>query len=369
MKRNATVSPLVTLTISSQKLANESFNCKTIQTTESETNIKTKQMTEFENSVDYTKTPLYDALRPMIYCLKIFGFHYVKVELAKGNVKQLLLKLYCWLVTSVTLAVLALNLFSLKQITGFGPTLVLFTASIANFALCAMNALCFIFAAEYPKALRKFFFAFSDLSKYGGSFTSVSWLRELSISYCIIFWVSWAFGIAFVFYIIFSGQLFVTVYPTDNISDPTLLQVISVASALLLCYLIGCWILINGLQIILGVLIYNEFKLFNAAFSSKVDNDRRFQDSLENVKGRYLIMTRIVEAADCTLSLHQVASFVCDIINICLQLYYVCYYSSMATRADSVGYVTFGLTVSIVDVAIICTSGILVIQGVSTLVN
>ena len=328
-------------------------------------NYATKETKDSEEIIDYTKTSLYNSLRPILLSLKICGFHYVRSTSKDGNIKQKSLKFYCWFVVSLMIIVLIINIYCLKDITKFGPAAIFSIDSAVSLLLSVMNAICFVFASEYPKALSEVCIAFSDLSEYGGPFTTQSWLKKLSTICCACCWAGWIIAILFIVFMISNGELFMAFYSVTSIADHTWYLVVTVISTILQCYFIACWIFINCLEILMGLIVYHEFNLVNSALMSKLDKSRRFQGSIENERGRYLIMSRIVEAVDSTLSFHQAASFASDVICICMQLYYACYFLDIPREPRMVGYTIFGLFVSTSDIINICISGLLVIHGVS----
>lgn len=78
-------------------------------------------------------------------------------------------------------------------------------------------------------------------------------------------------------------------------------------------------------------------------------------------------MTKIVTAADYTMSVHHGAAFGCDLGSICLLLYTLAYLPPPTTTVAAT-YVFF-MFASFLDMAAVCVVGILVNAAVSNVTN
>jgi hypothetical protein len=79
---------------------------------------------------------------------------------------------------------------------------------------------------------------------------------------------------------------------------------------------------------------------------------------------RFQQMARIVEAADSGFSIHQAASFACNLANICLMLYVVFYYPAFVQTDVVWGCFVFWFFYAVLDISVVITSGILIRSAV-----
>lgn len=142
------------------------------------------------------------------------------------------------------------------------------------------------------------------------------------------------------------------------VSQTWLKTVIGVLS----CFIAAQWYVPNCAELCISLMIFTEYCKFYKAFSKKIDASGKFDGCLETERKRYVAMLRVVEAADKTLTLHHGAAFIGDIGNLCLCLYCIAYYRS---QTDQVAPFVIWLILTLCDVIIKCTSGILVNYGVT----
>ena len=112
----------------------------------------------------------------------------------------------------------------------------------------------------------------------------------------------------------------------------------------------------------MSVLIHKESKLYRTSLLAKSDQLGYFQTVFENERRRLFEMTRIVKATDHYLCFRNATAFSFNVINICVLLYVILYFSR--DQANFSSYI-FGLLTCINDISIVCISGILVTSGVS----
>lgn len=314
------------------------------------------------SDVPYTKTAVYEAFKPLLRSLQVLGFYHC--ECTSNHGWQLWVsRIYCWIVTLSFAALTIMCILNLTTTTKITTDLFTLLISVVSYLLITFNGVSFILASHSRKSLTKFFICFSRLEQYGGPFIAISWLKRFLYIFCIGCWVSLITGMAFVAYLM-SQNLF-SVFMGSGQQQTTLMQVLF---TLYLIFPTSCWIFTSCLEFSLGVIIYREILLFARSLKSKFVNGKvsavANNNEIEKDRKRYLEMTRIIKAADNSLSVHQAAAFGCNVASICLQVYNICYYPEARSKAGAAGTYTFGLLICVVDIGVVCTSGILVTTGV-----
>lgn len=260
-------------------------------------------------------------------------------------------------------------------------------AGLAWISYTSLNALCFVWASQSPRALRRFFEGFAKLDRFGGALTNIAKVGKIMMALVIFFWLTLVGNLSLNFYTIFFSQV-------ANSSDSTtsaavISQTLSVKPPMIGVYayslfaLFGqtIWIFMALLEVTTSALIYNEFSLYCTFLRKKyrVQSSRRWVADLGNTNGipltsfakdreRFLQMTRIVEAADNVFCLRNAASFACDIVLLCVLIYTMLYYSQHDGRSWLNAFVLW-VSLAVADLMVICFCGTLVLHGVRTMVK
>lgn len=314
----------------------------------------------------YTNSMVYKEFKPLLTSMLLCGLHHSKYSTCSSTWRLWLSRLYCWAVTLSLTVVTVLNIASLRSITNVDSGLFTLLTSCSTYGLIASNAFSFILAAHHRKALEKFFTCFACLDLYGGPYVTRNWLKKFLNGTCIASWVSVGLGMVFVSLFMSQGMYSVIISPSDvqskNATSVSIAQAVSIAY---MVYPVACWVFTTCLELALALVINRELSLFARTLKSKyVSGNGNFVQSneVEKDRRRFLEMTRIIKAADCSLAVHQVASFGFNIASICLQVYNICYYPELKENFGS--YFTFGLFMYASDVGTVYASGILVTIGV-----
>ena len=314
-----------------------------------------------------TNSPVYELCRPFLIWLRVVGFYYDKDIPVDNVVRYTLHRIYCWAIALIIISVSLYNLLSLKDIKEVNLEMFLTFAGGCSYLLQTVNVISFMVASHDNKALRKMFICFSDLSKFGGPYIDPSWLKKLAAVVCILCFVSFAFAIMFITSMLVNRSPLAFIFPKTQIAEENILLV-SILSFFFEIYIVCCWISCSFLELFLGIILYKEFILFAKSLKRKVNSsEEQIIQHFELDRKRFLEMIRIVKAADRSLFLHQAACFGCNVIGLCLQFYVICYYASKIQSSVAAGLLTFGLT--LLDIAVVCTSGILVTAGVSIIMK
>lgn len=314
---------------------------------------------------DYMRTPLYNSFSPLMFSLWLAGLHYSRRVNSFGTFQKLptISQVYCWTVTSAIWAVTLGALFSLRLVKRFGPSLLTNLSLFIWLLLCALNATNFLNASHSPKSKRKFFLGFSQLS--GGHLMCPVRMNRMIFIGTVISWFLVAFNVSLLGFLTFNTPFL------DSLFEPLLTfhpaaHLVSKGVFMILAFYLSCaWVFPSTLELSMSFLIYSEFKLFRKSFSAKISDDGVYAGSLEVDRRRFLEMVNIVTAADRCLSLHHGAAFSCNIVNFCLILYCMAYYPSLMQITTAVTAFAFWLQACILDIAVVCISGILVNSSVS----
>ena len=322
-----------------------------------------------EMSEVYTNSPVYESSGPVLMWLRVVGFYYDKDIPVDNVVRNALHRIYCWAIALIIISVSLYNLLSLKDVKEVNLDMFLTFAGGCSYLLQTINVISFMVASHDNKALKKMFICFSDLSKFGGPYIDPSWLKKLAAVVCIMSCVGLAFAIMFITWMLANRSPLAFIFPKTQIAEENILLV-SILSFFFEIYIVCCWISCSLLELFLAIILYKEFVLFAKSLKKKVNSsEEQIIQYFELERKRFLEMIRIVKAADRSLFLHQAACFGCNVIGLCLQLYAICYYASKIHSSAAAGFLTFGLTICVLDVAVVCTSGILITAGVSIIIK
>ena len=323
-----------------------------------------------EMSEAYTNSPVYESCRPVLIWLRVVGFYYDKNIPADNVVRFTLHRIYCWAIALIIISVSLCNLLSLKDVKEVNLDMFLTFAGGCSYLLQTINVISFMVASHDSKALKKMFVCFSNLSKFGGPYIDPSWLKKLAAVCCILNCIGLAFAMTLITWMLVNRSPLALIFPkTQTVAEENILWV-SILSFFFMGYIVCCWISCSFLELFLGIILYKEFFLFAKSLKRKVNSsEEQIIQYFELERKKFLEMIRIVKAADRSLFLHQAACFGCNVIALCLQLYAICYYASKIHSSAAAGFLTFGLTVSVLDIAVVCTSGILITAGVSILMK
>ena len=333
-----------------------------------------QQQIDSNADTDYTKTLLYKAYRPLLFNLQLMGWHHhrrmLKDSDSNCNGLPTASQVYSWIVTIICWLLLARSAILFRKITEFGPIMLGSLTFLIWLLLCALNATAFLKASHHPKNEHKFFRGFTKLNRFGGAFVCPIKTRKYIVIGTILMWIIVLINFAVISYLLFGTQFF-DMQTSDpfTAADGLPFLTLKVVYCLCLFYLVTAWIFPSALQLSMSILIYKEFSLFRESFRSKMSKDKQYLGiSLEHDRRRFMKMLRIVEAADGCLSLHQSATFLCNIGNICVLLYNIIFYPTFAKDPIIASAFVFWIFFSVADMSVVILSGVLINSSVSNFI-
>ena len=315
----------------------------------------------------HAKSFFFEAFKPIRLSLKISGLHYESSE-STGNCCYNLQRIYCCIVLVMAIGLVSVTLFILKSVTKVDIHLFMPLMSILTSTLNALNVLCLIFASQNKKAFRKIYICFANLQTNSGSFVCRIYLKRIILIACFLCWISICLGtMFFVYYILIdNGQSLFQIISFSLIKGVAYANIwIGVFIVFILFFSITSWVFIACISLLFGIILHKEFALFAKYIKIKFSKGIQLEEDLENERQQLLELIRLVKAVDCSLSLRQVACFGCNVANICLAVYAVCYYSDIIRQNNTFNFYVFGLLACSLDLAVVCCSGILIQNGVS----
>ena len=319
------------------------------------------------DGVHYTSSPMYKAFLPLLYSLKLGGMYHERDAIRKSKRLTSCSQFYSFLVTIALWAAALITVYPLKNFTSVNPTSFGILNSILLYFQCAVNVGCLLSASYSEKGWKKFFISFSSLDKYGGVYTDSNWFKKVTAVFCFITWLLFIIVSVFSFLLLFSAPLQSSAIALLLNSVTDIYYLSRVLTLLSLLYLSFCWLFMNCLLLLIGVLVYKECKLYRVSFSTKSNQLGCSHMVFENERKRFIEITRIVKAADSFLGIRNASALSFNVINICVLLYILIYNPDVARDQENFPTYFFGIVMCLSDIVIVCISGILVISGVSNI--
>ena len=329
-----------------------------------------QQSINHDKEMDYIQTPLYKAFNPLIVSLKLVGMHYTlkKTDTGKYSAVSIVSQAYSWFLTILAWAMAVRAAATLRLFNSSGPELLSVLSSITWITLCALNASCFLKAAYNPESMMEYFFGFTKLNKFGGSFVCPQRVTKFILAGTLISWIIVITNAIVLSYLINATQLFdfLATDPLPLDSDTTSYRMMKIIFTIIDFFLTAFWVFPSAMQFSTCFVVYQELKLFCASLESKINDDGDFTGkSLEPDRKRFLQIVKIIESTDNCLSLHQSAALGCNIINICLLLYVMLYYPKFRAIPAAMGGMAFWLFYAFADICVVIASGVLINSEVS----
>lgn len=329
-----------------------------------------------EHDNKYENTPLFAAFKPLLFSLAILGMLHRRRSIDGGNTEQYfndkksrchcelptLSQIYCWAVTIMAWALTVRAAITIRLVTTMGPVLISSITVVIYFALCALNATSFLRTSHNPRSIRKFFTGFVKLQKLGGAVVCPIKTKKYILIGTVITWLFVVINHAIVSYLILGTQFFDTTVsdPLDPAANPTAVLVLKIAYFFFFFYLNALWMFPSPLQLSIAIIIYKEFGFFSKSLHKQMTKDKRFTGSLEQQRRRFEQMLKIVAAVDSGLSIHQAASFVCNLANICFFLYIIIYYPTFLESFLVMLAFIYWFVYALADIIVVIISGILI---------
>jgi hypothetical protein len=168
---------------------------------------------DIDDVADYSTLPLYEALKPLMFSMKLFGLHHIRLKpQSKNNHKQDLFRrcccncsgfqVYSWILAAVSW----MYLFLFSAVIGMAGDRTMMLAIQAWILEGCLNVTCLVIASHHPKAMRKMFVSFARLRRYGGMLTNLSRVRFVINIFIASLWIVTTFGIAVYFYVSFEAN-------------------------------------------------------------------------------------------------------------------------------------------------------------------
>ena len=314
-------------------------------------NMEEIKVTDIDKPVtDYTNSEYFQALGPLFTSLKICGLYYVKNKDKIISPQQV----YCCLFSTLPWILLATEIITLVQATSIDVNFMNLMMYAGFTVMCIANSLSFLRNSSNPKFIRKFFQSFEELNRYGGRFTRPSQLKKIVFVSVFVAWILFLCNATLIAYILVSTDVLNDVFAKLRIpsSDSWLKGLIIFIVILEQLQ----WIFPDCTEVCITAMIYREYRLFYKSFAKKVHKLFQFHGSIEEERKRFVVMARVVVAADNMLTLHHGAVLACNIINLCVLLYVI------ACKTDSSQMAIFitWFSLCLGDIIIVCICGILV---------
>ena len=304
---------------------------------------------------DYTKSQFYTALSPLFTSAKICGLYY-KRPVGKNFSPHLV---YCWLISALPWIILSVIIYVLHLMSTVNVRFLNLVMYIGFSLLCAVNAASSLKNSHNPKHMQEFFVGLENLRRYGGPFIQPSQVRAFTKIVVIATWTVYVCNSILIGYMSFSSAMLDDILekfgfsPTDPLPKSVLVAGVFALELQ--------WLFPNSIEICLSIMLFREYRLFYDYLEKKVPKFSHFQGSIEFERKRYIDMVQIVEAADSILTFHNGASFVCNIINLCVILYMLAYFNnSLQVGPFVIWFVLFAT-----DIIVVCICGIIVNTAVS----
>ena len=322
----------------------------------------TKKYDTADDPDDYTHTQVYKAFYPLMLSLRLVGLHHHrKIDKSKKGISMPnFSQIYSWSLTVAAWIVVIKSVTTMRLAPGIGPEMFTYLIYTLVIVLCAMNCTAFLLASHNTKSKRKLFLCYAKLKMYGGPFVDAAKIRKNIFIGTIIAWVGIVSNFAIVVFIVFGTNVLTTLSADPFIESQTgsiVMKIIFICEAF---YMSSMFIFGAFVDLCISLLLFYEFKLFRKNFRSLLSKDGTFKGSLENERRRYLLMARVVDAANDCMAIHHGASFSCGIANICLLLYSIIYYPNARKTFGVVFAYSFWIIGALFDMVVSCTCGILV---------
>ena len=318
------------------------------------------------NVQDFLRNPFYKSFSLLRRSLAVVGLHCYRDTNDGGNCCRLntFSLLYCWAVTIAAWLMVIKSLSVLRYTDTIGPVLLSGLSMSLWMLLCAINATSFLAASLYTKSKRKFFMGFTKLE--GGPHITPALVSKYVYIGTTISWLIIAFNMSLLAFLIFGTDI-LDVLITDPLppTNTTGRLVMKFIFLVIFFYLTAMWVFPSTKEICMAMMMSKELYLFRKSFSTKLSRNRGHVDNLENERRRFIDILRILSAADSCFSLHHAASFGCNIVNACLILYIMIYYPFLMKVTTAVLTYIFWFIAAILDVTVVCFSGIIVNSAVS----
>ena len=260
-------------------------------------------------------------------------------------------------------------LFVVIQISTVDRDMMTILAAVCWMLLMSLNATNMLRTCHNPIYRKQFFYGFEKLKDIGGTHTNPKRLHSYCITVNIVFIVIFLINVGLLNYGMFfthSFDIVLTNLIDDKTDDQTVLIVKSI-NIIVTIYMSALWLFPISLEMVIGFLLYQEFKMFGHSLVAKVRNGQYFMSTFEVERQRFFEMSKIVTAADKCLAIHHGAVFACNIGIICLMLYILAYLSQSTDAVSAT--IIFWLVTCVLDMAVVCVVGILVNSEVRTVKN
>lgn len=329
-------------------------------------------------STEYSNTPLYTALKPLMVSLKIIGLHHVRPSpsspvsktATSSPIMPSLMQVFCCAVVIFYWFYLAIDTVSLLHVSTRNDTNPYMQINnIAFLVWLAENvfkATWFVCASQWISALRKLFICSTQLDEFGGLKTNLVRVQRILTIICLAFWISFTCFLFVFFYLTLATPVFDNLVPNAfNGDDASLLFAMKILYCLFTLFELPQWPLLLVFELTVAIVISNEFRLFYKSFGDKCDAKGQFRGSLEGERRHFAQLTRVVEAADRSLAPYHAASFGCNIVILCLIIYNLVYYPILTVTAWAFFSYVVWILAAFADLCVVCISGTLVSSSVS----
>ena len=325
---------------------------------------------------DESKVSFRALLHPLLFSMQLCGLYHCpnrsnKLTTLAANRWNIcsptsrFARLYCWIVTIGLWLDIVRCLPLVRHIFHGGPMLFSMLGLWAWKLLCALNATSCLWASHSDTCLVKFFQTWRELELKGGMLLKSSMIRKNVIICSVLAWSLIALnmflgGYAFLFTSLF--DLALSPLPTNNNYATAIVKSLHVVG---LFYHTVSWLMPFSLELLLSIILYQEFSQLARDFKDKINEDGEFVGDLESDRKRFLAISRVVAAVDNSLSLHRASSFTCNIAIICLTLYTMISYNYILRDPAVAAAHAFWLVASVALCGITCLSGVLINGAVS----
>ena len=321
-----------------------------------------------ENSSENIEGQLYDALKPLLICMKIMGLYYEKPK--NLNDKYSGIQFHISKIYSTTI-VLILGLNCLRLLTmfdaseGFKPVTFSKATIIAWTLTCFCGAISCHRAGTMVNGLPEFFRQWSVLHE-GVCMISLKKIRRCVILYTVLCFLFAIKCTAFTIYGFFYTEYFNAFLSPMPLDNPYIdvFKYFACAIQFLFCC---AWSFSAALDYVICRVVYREFIFVNKLLSDQVNGRLQCKASFEQCRQVHQGVCRLVELADEVFSFYHAAIFVLNIVTCCLILYNMLWDPMVADDVVVCLTHVFWFTLSLANITVISVAGGLVNHAVSIL--
>ena len=292
-----------------------------------ETNTKTCCKSQPEPGLSiyerYTNTSLFKALYPLFFSMKLTGLYFVRNYPEPGCRPRGILPTPSQLFATGCLIIHWLNvirsLFSFNSEDQFGSELFMKVVFTSFGILASLNVTTLYIACHRSDWLPELFLYWDGLRSLSNQ-SCVQYVRKRVLGLCVFSWVIIFSSISCNAYIAVSRNMFDMRFLPFTLDMPHF-QVVKLVFIIVDLLLNSAWLFPVILTCGTCVVLFKEFSMVNTKLLTILGDLDILAVDMPSIRLRHQNVCKLVEKADKFLCLHMAASFVHNILTICLMLY------------------------------------------------